>query len=99
MFTATGQCAPIFAFVFGLKLSKMPHNEIIICKCKGLVAASNVNGSTEVGFIVFICRRYEPNETSTQSAPSSTELSTDIHQSSGDTETSSEPTNNDATNS
>ena len=65
-FTAGGQCAPIFACVFGLKLSEMPCDEIIICKVKGLVAASNVNGSMDIGFIVFIRGKYQPNDSSTE---------------------------------
>jgi hypothetical protein len=59
-FTAGGLCAPIFACVFGLKMTEMPRDEIIICEVKGLVPASNVNGSMEVGYIIFIRGRYEP---------------------------------------
>ena len=58
-FTAGGQCAPIFACIFGLKATEMPRDEIVLCRCKGLLAASNVNGSMEEGFVVFICGKYE----------------------------------------
>ena len=60
-FSAGGQSAPIFACVFGLKPNEMPGDEIVVCKCKGLVAASNVNGSTQEGYIVFIRGKYEPS--------------------------------------
>ena len=53
-FTARGQCAPIFACIYGLKPNEMSRNEIVVCKCCGLVAASNTNGSTDDGFLVFI---------------------------------------------
>ena len=69
-FTAGGQCAPIFACIFGLKVSEMPKDEIIICECKGLVAASNVNGSMDVGYIVFIRGKYEPSAESTNQSES-----------------------------
>ena len=59
MFTAGGQCAPIFACIFGLKAKEMPRDEIVVCSCKGLVAASNVNGSMDDGFLVFIRGKYE----------------------------------------
>jgi hypothetical protein len=69
-FTAGGQCAPIFACVFGLSLTEMPCDEIIIAKCKGLVAASNVNGSMEMGYIVFIRGNYSPKEPTVDSSSS-----------------------------
>ena len=58
-FTAGGQCAPIFACIFGLKPKEMPRDEIVVCRCKGLVAASNVNGSMDDGFVVFIRGKFE----------------------------------------
>ena len=58
-FTAGGKCAPIFACVFGMKSTEMPRDEIIVCRIKGLVAASNMNGSMQEGFVVFIRGKYE----------------------------------------
>ena len=73
-FTAGGQCAPIFACVFGMKATEMPRDEIVVCRVKGLVAASNVNGSTDDGFVVFIRGKYERTddaEPSNQHSPES----------------------------
>ena len=53
-FTAGGKCAPIFACIAGLSKSEMPGHEIIVYKIPGLVAVSNVNGSMQKGFVVFI---------------------------------------------
>ena len=52
--TAGGRCAPIFACVTGLKPQEMPHDEIVVCEVKGLVAASTMTGSTENGYIIFV---------------------------------------------
>ena len=61
-FSAGGQCAPIFACIFGLKPNEMPGDEIVFCSCKGLVAASNMNGSVQDGYIVFIRGKFEPSD-------------------------------------
>ena len=53
-FTAGGRSAPIFACVYGLTMAEMPRDEIVVCEIPGLVPASNQNGSTQNGFIVFI---------------------------------------------
>ena len=53
-FTAGGRSAPIFACVYGLSMSEMPMDEIVVCEIEGLVPASNQNGSKEIGFIVFV---------------------------------------------
>ena len=61
-FTAGGKCAPIFACIGGLKPSEMPYDEIVVCKVAGLVAASNVNGSMQEGFVVFIRGAYDTSK-------------------------------------
>ena len=61
-FTAGGRCAPIFACVFGLKAEEMPHDEIVVCRVKGLVSGSCVTGSMQEGFILFIRGKYETPE-------------------------------------
>ena len=53
-FTAGGRSAPVFACVYGLTMTEMPKDEIVIIEIEGLVAASNQNGSQEKGFIVFV---------------------------------------------
>ena len=58
-FTAGGRCAPIFATIGGLKANEMPRDEIVICRVKGLVAASSMTGSMQEGFIVFVRGKYE----------------------------------------
>ena len=61
-FSAGGRCAPIFACVFGLKLSEMPKDDIVICKVKGLIASAETSGTNKEGFIVFIRGKYETND-------------------------------------
>ena len=55
-FSAGGRCAPVFACIYGLSTEEMPGNDIVVMPIKGLVAASEQNGSEEVGFVVFIIR-------------------------------------------
>ena len=69
-FSAGGRCAPIFACVFGLKPNEMPGDEIVICRCKGLVAAADSNGSMKEGFILFIRGKFETAEEREASAVS-----------------------------
>ena len=61
-FTAGGRCAPAFVCVYGLTPIEMPSDKIIMVPIKGLVASSNLNGSTENGFIVFIRGKYVPKD-------------------------------------
>ena len=37
----------------------MPCDKIVVCKIKGLVVASNLNDSTQDGFILFVCGSQE----------------------------------------
>ena len=52
--TAGGRTAPIFAVIYGLSAKEMPADEIVVCKIKSLVVASNMNGNTQNGFLVFV---------------------------------------------
>ena len=61
-FTAGGRSAPIFACVYGLTMAEMPHDEIVVCEIPGLVPASNQNGSTQIGYIVFVRGSSPTNE-------------------------------------
>ena len=42
----------------------MPGDDIVICKIKGLAAASSINRSTKNGYIVFICGSDQINKVS-----------------------------------
>ena len=68
-FSAGGRSAPIFACIFGLKPSEMPGDEIIVCKCKGLVVSVECNGTMKEGFIVFIRGNYNISDDSDDSVP------------------------------
>ena len=62
-FTAGGRSAPIFVCVYyGLSMSEMPRDKIIVYEIPGLVPASNQNRSTENGFIVFVRGADNTNE-------------------------------------
>ena len=61
-FTAGGRVAPVFACVYGCTSEEMPFDEIVVKPIKGLVAASESNGSTEEGFVVFIRGKYKTPE-------------------------------------
>ena len=52
--TAGGRTVPIFVCVYGLSSKEMPGDEIIVCRIEGFVVASNLNGSTQDGFILFL---------------------------------------------
>ena len=58
-FSAGGRCAPVFACIYGLTSEEMPGNDIVVMPIKGLVAASEQNGSEEVGFVVFIRGKFK----------------------------------------
>ena len=61
-FTAGGRSAPIFACIYGLSPIEMPGDEIVIQRVPGFVPASDINGSLEEGFILFVRGKYNPNE-------------------------------------
>ena len=61
-FTVGGCSAPIFTCIYGLTMAKMPRDKIVICEIPGLVLASNQNGSTKIGFIVFVRGSDNTNE-------------------------------------
>ena len=61
-FSAGGRCAPVFACIYGLTTEEMPGNDIVVMPIKGLVAASEQNGSEEVGFVVFIRGKFQTHE-------------------------------------
>ena len=61
-FTAGGLCAPVFACIYGLTDKEMPKDGIVVQRVKGLVAGSDMTGSTQEGFLVFIRGNYEPND-------------------------------------
>ena len=61
----------------------MPRDEIVVCSCKGLVAALNINGYIDDGFLVFIRGKYETVDEREESSqqPNNTEPPTqnDVH--------------------
>ena len=61
-FSAGGRCAPVFACIYGLTVDELPGNDIVVMPIKGLVAASEQNGSEELGYVVFIRGRYKTFE-------------------------------------
>ena len=71
-FTAGGRSAPIFACIYGLSNIEMPGNEIVITKVKGLVPASDINGSVEEGFILFIRGKYSPEDSNDKDTSTTT---------------------------
>ena len=63
MFTAGGLCALVFACIYGMTDKEMPKDGIVMKCVEGLVAGSDMIGSTqEEGFLVFIRGDYEPND-------------------------------------
>ena len=61
-FTAGGRCAPAFVCVYGLSAEEMPGDDIVVVPIEGLVASSNLNGSMQKGFMVFIRGKYDPKD-------------------------------------
>ena len=61
-FTADGRCAPVFACIYGLSAEEMPGNDIVVLPIKGLVAASEQNGSEQNGYVVFIRGKFHTVE-------------------------------------
>lgn len=61
-FTAGGRCATAFACIYGMTNAEMPHDEIVVRKVPGLIAASDTNGSQENGFVVFIRGNFQTVE-------------------------------------
>jgi hypothetical protein len=56
-----------------MKSTEMPRDEIVVCRVKGLVAASNINGSLQEGLVVFIRGKYE-NATNVEDSNSESSL-------------------------